>query len=49
MLSTYLRLAAGNRVLGQVSEKFRKAVKRLAGCDRVTIYQFRHKEREDDE
>ena len=36
-------------VLGQVSEKFRKSVKRLAGRDRVPIYQFRHKEREDDE
>lgn len=35
-------------VLGQVSEKFRDAVKVLAERDGIPVYQFRHKERKDD-
>ena len=35
-------------VLGQVSEKFRQAVKALAGRKGIPIYQFDHKERKDD-
>jgi hypothetical protein len=35
-------------VLGQVSEKFRQAVKVLAERDGIPIYQFDHKERKDD-
>src|ERR1700682_429288 len=35
-------------VLGQVSEKFREAVKTLADREQIPIYQFRHKERKDD-
>ena len=35
-------------VLGQVSEKFREAVKTQADREQVPIYQFRHKERKDD-
>jgi hypothetical protein len=35
-------------VLGQVSEKFREAVKTQAVREQVPIYQFRHKERKDD-
>jgi hypothetical protein len=35
-------------VLGQVSEKFRQAVRTLADREQVPIYQFRHKERKDD-
>jgi hypothetical protein len=35
-------------VLGQISEKFREAVKSLAERDGIPVYQFRHKERKDD-
>src|SRR5215472_18877056 len=35
-------------VLGQVSERFREAVKALAGRQRIPTYQFAHKERKDD-
>jgi hypothetical protein len=35
-------------VLGQISEKFRQAVKALAEQDRIPLYQFQHKERKDD-
>jgi hypothetical protein len=35
-------------VLGQISEKFRNAVKALAEGEEIPLYQFRHKERKDD-
>jgi len=35
-------------VLGQISEKFREAVKSLAEQEGIPVYQFRHKERKDD-
>jgi len=35
-------------VLGQISEKFREAVKALAEREDIPVYQFRHKERKDD-
>ena len=35
-------------VLGQISEKFREAVKALAEQEDIPMYQFRHKERKDD-
>jgi hypothetical protein len=35
-------------VLGQVSESFREAVKKLAEREQIPIYQFQHKERKDD-
>src|SRR3954464_8027888 len=35
-------------VLGQISEKFREAVKALAEREEIPVYQFRHKERKDD-
>jgi hypothetical protein len=35
-------------VLGQISEKFREAVKALAEQESIPVYQFRHKERKDD-
>ena len=35
-------------VLGQVSERFRDAVKVQAERDHIPIYQFKHKERKDD-
>jgi hypothetical protein len=35
-------------VLGQISEKFRNAVKALAEGEGIPLYQFRHKERKDD-
>jgi hypothetical protein len=35
-------------VLGQVTEKFREAVKTMAERERIPIYQFDHKERKDD-
>ena len=35
-------------MLGQISEKFREAVKVLAEQEGVPVYQFRHKERKDD-
>jgi hypothetical protein len=35
-------------VLGQISEKFREAVKSLAEQEDIPLYQFQHKERKDD-
>jgi hypothetical protein len=35
-------------VLGQISERFREAVKLLAERERIPIYQFSHKERKDE-
>src|SRR5215467_12197992 len=35
-------------VLGQVTEKFREAVKAMAERERIPVYQFDHKERKDD-
>jgi len=35
-------------VLGQMSEKFREAVKELAEREKIPVCQFRHKERKDD-
>jgi hypothetical protein len=35
-------------VLGQVTEKFREAVKTQAERQQIPIYQFNHKERKDD-
>jgi hypothetical protein len=35
-------------VLGQVTEKFRDAVKAMAERQQIPIYQFDHKERKDD-
>src|SRR5215470_4402247 len=35
-------------VLGQVSEKFRDAVKAKAEREQIPVYQFKHKERKDD-
>jgi len=35
-------------VLGQISEKFREAVRTLAERDGIPVYQFRHKEKKDD-
>jgi hypothetical protein len=35
-------------VLGQVTEKFREAVKTMAERERIPLYQFNHKERKDD-
>ena len=35
-------------VLGQISERFREAVKTHAELDDIPIYQFQHKERKDD-
>ena len=35
-------------VLGQISEKFREAVKALAEREGIPLYQFQHKEKKDD-
>src|SRR5215831_8134771 len=35
-------------VLGQISERFREAVKALAERDGIPVHQFRHKEKKDD-
>ena len=35
-------------VLGQVTEKFREAVKGLAEREQIPLYQFDHRERKDD-
>jgi hypothetical protein len=35
-------------VLGQITEKFREAVKELAEREQIPVYQFRHKEDKDD-
>ena len=35
-------------VLGQISERFREAVKALAERDEIPVYQFQHKEKKDD-
>jgi len=52
-LVTFLREQLGKpipspAVLGQVSEKFRAAVKALAEQEQIPIYLFHHKERKDD-
>ena len=52
-LSMFMRFQLGKPVpspalLGQVSEKFREAVKTLAEREDIPIYQFNHKERKDD-
>ena len=52
-LSMFMRFQLGKpvpspAVLGQVSEKFREAVKTLAERENIPIYQFNHKERKDD-
>ena len=35
-------------VLGQISEKFREAVKQLADREHIPVYAFNHKEKKDD-
>ena len=50
---TFMRVQLGKPipspvVLGQVSEKFREAVKAQAERQQIPIYQFQHKERKDD-
>jgi hypothetical protein len=52
-LVTFMRVQLGKPiaspvVLGQVTEKFRDAVKRHAERQQIPIYQFQHKERKDD-
>src|SRR5215472_11798009 len=52
-LSMFMRFQLGKPVpspvvLGQVSEKFRQAVKALAEREDIPLYQFNHKERKDD-
>src|SRR3954465_10733527 len=52
-LVTFLREQLGKPipspvVLGQVTEKFREAVKRLAEREQIPLYQFDHRERKDD-
>jgi len=52
-LVTFIRVQLGKPipspvVLGQVTEKFREAVKAQAERDGVPVYQFQHKERKDD-
>src|SRR5215470_12608269 len=52
-LVTFMREQLGKPVpspvvLGQVSERFRDAVKAQAERDQIPIYQFQHKERKDD-
>jgi hypothetical protein len=52
-LSSFMRDQLGKPVpspvvLGQVSERFRQAVKVLAEREGIPIYQFDHKERKDD-
>jgi hypothetical protein len=52
-LVTFMRQQLGKPipspvVLGQVTEKFRDAVKSMAERQRIPIYQFNHKERKDD-
>jgi hypothetical protein len=52
-LVTFMREQLGKPVpspvvLGQVTEKFREAVKAMAERERIPLYQFDHKERKDD-
>jgi hypothetical protein len=52
-LVTFMREQLGKpipspAVLGQVSEKFREAVKALAEREQIPVYQFNHRERKDD-
>src|SRR3982751_2438304 len=52
-LVTFMRVQLGKPmpspvVLGQVSEKFREAVKAQAEREQIPVYQFQHKERKDD-
>ena len=52
-LVTFMRVQLGKPipspvVLGQVSEKFREAVKTEAERQQIPVYQFQHKERKDD-
>src|SRR5438874_1568321 len=52
-LVTFLREQLGKPipspvVLGQITEKFREAVKRLAEREQIPLYQFDHRERKDD-
>src|ERR1700710_1307483 len=52
-LVTFMRVQLGKPiaspvVLGQVTEKFRDAVKAQAERDQIPVYQFQHKERKDD-
>src|SRR5260370_39966690 len=51
-LSMFMRFQLGKPVpspvvLGQVSENFRGAVKKLAEREDILVYQFKHKERKD--
>jgi hypothetical protein len=52
-LVTFMREQLGKAipspvVLGQVSERFREAVRAKAERDQIPVYQFDHKERKDD-
>jgi hypothetical protein len=52
-LVTFMRVQSGKPiaspvVLGQVTEKFREAVKTQAERQQIPVYQFPHKERKDD-
>ncbi len=52
-LVTFMRVQLGKPmpspvVLGQVSEKFREAVKAQAEREQIPVYQFQHKKRKDD-
>ena len=52
-LVTFMREQLGKPVpspvvLGQITEKFREAVKVLAEREKIPIYQFDHKERKDE-
>ena len=52
-LVTFIRVQLGKPipspvVLGQVSEKFREAVKAQAEREQIPVHQFQHKERKDD-
>jgi hypothetical protein len=52
-LVTFMREQLGKPVpspvvLGQVTEKFREAVKSMAERERIPVYQFNHQERKDD-
>jgi hypothetical protein len=52
-LVTFMREQLGKpipspAILGQVTERFREAVKAMAERDQIPVYQFNHKERKDD-
>jgi hypothetical protein len=52
-LVTFMRVQLGKPIpspvlLGQVTEKFREAVKAQAERQQIPVYQFQHKERKDD-